>query len=107
VVESRVESEVALIVSEFEWDPRKRLGNLEKHGLDFADAPLIFARQPAILTARQVGSEDRHLAVGLLEGRHVAVIYIERDGAIRVISMRRARPDEQRAYETKDSPLHG
>ena len=94
------------VASEFEWDPRKRQSNLAKHGLDFADAPRIFTRQPAIVAARQVGSEDRYIAVGLLEGLYVAIIYTERDGLIRVISMRRARRDEQRAYERKDSPLH-
>lgn len=26
----------------FEWDPEKRIGNIEKHGIDFIDAAVIF-----------------------------------------------------------------
>jgi uncharacterized DUF497 family protein len=38
----------------FEWDERKRLSNLAKHGLDFLDADLVFgAACYSYVSARQ------------------------------------------------------
>jgi uncharacterized DUF497 family protein len=77
----------------FEWDERKRQSNLAKHGLDFLDAELVFDSYES-----PRGGEDRWVTVGLLEGREVAVVWVERADAIRVISFRRARHEERRQY---------
>ena len=37
----------------YEWDEKKRQTNLEKHGLDFIDAPLVLeAEEKAVFPAR-------------------------------------------------------
>jgi uncharacterized protein len=81
----------------FEWDERKRLSNLAKHGLDFLDAELVFDGSCySYLSPR--GSEARWVTVGLLEGREVAAVWVQRAEAIRLISFRRARHEERRRY---------
>jgi uncharacterized protein len=86
----------------FEWDERKRLVNLAKHGLDFLDADLIF-RGPLYSYSSERRGEDRWVTIGLLEGREVALVWTARDDATRLISFRRARREERRQYRE----LHG
>ena len=81
----------------FEWDERKRLANLAKHGLDFRRATEVFEQSSfSYLSARR--GEDRWVTVGVAHGRLVAVIWTGRSGAFRVIPMRRARREETRQY---------
>ena len=82
----------------YEWDERKRLINLKKHGLDFFDADLVFNSSHVIAPSPH-SSEERFLAIGTFEGRFVAVVYTMRAGAIRVISFRRARNEERDTYQ--------
>lgn len=83
----------------FEWDENKRLGNLEKHGLDVW---AVF-EGPHMVVPSSHASEKRFLVVGVLNGRHVVAVCTMRDDAVRVISFRRARNDEKRNYEA----VHG
>ncbi len=80
-----------------EWDENKRRSNLEKHGLDFLDARLVL-QDNHLLKQTSYSSEQRWLAVGLLEEIEVTIIYTKRQDKIRIISMRRARREERRAY---------
>ena len=82
----------------FEWDERKRLTNLEKHGLDFFDTEAVF-ESPHMVIPSAYHSEQRFLAVGMLDGRFVTVVYTMRDDAIRIISFRRLRHEERRKYQ--------
>ena len=82
----------------FEWDENKRNATLEKHGLDFIDAVKIFKGD--VLTARSPHEdEDRWIAIGLLEGTLIAVIYTLRGGIYRIITARRARKKERDLYD--------
>jgi uncharacterized protein len=81
----------------FEWDERKRLANLAKHGLDFLDADLIFRGEFYRYPSGRRG-EDRWVTVGLLEEREVALVWTVRADARRIISFRRARREERRQY---------
>ncbi|HEV7458559.1 MAG TPA: BrnT family toxin [Roseococcus sp.] len=83
----------------FEWDEAKRLSNLAKHGLDFLDADLVLDGPHLLTEARTVNGEVRYLAIGVITDRHVAMIFTERDGAIRVISLRKARQREREQHE--------
>lgn len=81
----------------FEWDERKSEANLIKHGILFDDASDIFYG-PVILYPSDRKNEERWVAVGALENKLIAVIFTRRAGAIRIISARRARKHEERAY---------
>jgi uncharacterized DUF497 family protein len=84
-------------VAEFEWDPDKSEANLGKHGIDFAGAARVFDG-PVLEERSDRGDEERWKAVGLVEDREIAVIYTLREGRCRIISARRARRNERRAY---------
>jgi uncharacterized protein len=83
----------------FEWDERKRLSNLEKHGLDFLDVLAVFEDSHVEVPSASRGGEERFLAIGTFEGRYVTVVYTARGEAIRVISFRRARHEERQTYQ--------
>ncbi len=86
----------------FEWDSRKRLANLRKHGLDFSDAWKVFAG--LVLNYpddRQDYGETRIRAVGMLDSRVVVIIYTVRTESLRIISMRKANEKEKRGYQER------
>lgn len=85
----------------FDWDEAKRETNLAKHGLDFADAHQAFDLPMfAVPDDREDYGETRYQGIGLLNGNFVALIYTEPDDTtIRLISLRRATPQERRIYE--------
>jgi uncharacterized DUF497 family protein len=84
---------------EFESDAAKRLANIDKHGLDFRDAPLPFEDAHLVAPARSSGDESRWLLIGRLEGLHGGIVFTRRGGAIRVTLMRKARDDERRRHQ--------
>ncbi len=84
---------------DFEWDEAKRLANILKHGIDFDDAVRIFAGWVIHSEdQRRDYGERRYLAFGELDGRVIQIVYTLRNGRHRLISARRARRNERRAY---------
>ncbi|MBR0253570.1 MAG: BrnT family toxin [Synergistaceae bacterium] len=84
---------------QFEWDENKRKINIEKHGIDFADAVKIFdGFTHKIQDKRADYGEDRFVTIGLLNGVEISVINTPRDGKIRIISVRRARVSERKKF---------
>jgi len=85
----------------YEWDPDKRLRNAAKHRLDFVDAwrvlesPVCFDVPTWI-----VQGEQRRMAIAFVpEMRAVlALVYVNRDEAVRCISFRRASRGEREEY---------
>ncbi len=88
---------------EFEWDETKRQSNLAKHGIDFRIARRLFDGRPVVTLRSPYPDEERYLTTGISEDVIITVIWTRRDTAIRIISARRARNGEQRAYRS----LHG
>lgn len=85
----------------FEWDEQKNQANIQKHGLDFADAHKVF-EQPMLvkLDDRQDYGEDRWIGIGLMDVRVVVIVFTEPDeDVIRVISFRKATSNERKRYE--------
>lgn len=82
----------------FEWDEAKRRSNLAKHGLDFGEVQALFDGRPAHTVESPHPREQRSLTTGVLDGRFVTVVWTQRGDAIRLISARRARHGERRAY---------
>jgi len=84
---------------EFEWDEAKSAANLLKHGIDFPCASRVFAVcKAAWLTSYP--AEPRWIIIGPVESRLFTVIYTVREGRTRIISARRARDHERRAYRS-------
>jgi uncharacterized DUF497 family protein len=85
----------------FEWDEAKRLVNLEKHGIDFIDAPELFTGGMVIALDRRIDyGEARFIGFGVLKQRVMAVVFSRRKpNLIRIISLRKANRREQKQYE--------
>ena len=83
----------------FEWDEEKRLINLRKHGIDFADVWRAFENEIySIIDDRFDYGETRFFALGLLSGRIVAISYTETDEVRRIISVRRGNKDDEEKH---------
>lgn len=78
------------------YDPAKRQRTLDERGLDFDDAPAVFAGATLEFedTRRDYG-EFRVICYGLLAGRMVVVCYTPRGGTRHIFSMRKANEREQ------------
>lgn len=84
---------------ELEWDEPKRQWTLQRRGLDFADAGLVFegATFSYIDDSKDYG-EERTVCFGLLRERLIATVYTDRGDRRRIISMRKANKREQREF---------
>jgi len=84
---------------EYEWDARKALANLSKHGVPF-EAVLGFQWNDALILRdeRRDYGEPRFLAYGLIDERLHALVFTPRKGRIRVISLRKANSREVRRW---------
>jgi uncharacterized DUF497 family protein len=79
----------------FTWDEAKRLETLGERGLDFRDAPRVFAEDYLeFLDDRKDYGEVRYIIFGFLEGRRVSIVWTPRGDARRIISMRHAHDEE-------------
>ena len=87
----------------YQWDPKKAASNLEKHGVDLADAVGVFEDEWALtLEEEYVEGEQRFVTMGMdFLGRVLVVVYTYRSEAIRLISARTATRRERRACERK------
>ncbi|OJW53441.1 MAG: hypothetical protein BGO67_01715 [Alphaproteobacteria bacterium 41-28] len=84
---------------EFEWDSKKNKNNIEKHGIDFADAALIFDEDMLVYEdVREDYGEKRFCGIGVLEKIEIFVSYTLRGEKVRIISARKARKDERQKY---------
>ena len=82
-----------------EYNSVKRAATLETRGLDMARAGEVF--DGATLTVeddRRDYGENRYIAIGLLDGAMVVLVWTPRAGTLRVISMRKANERERRLY---------
>jgi uncharacterized protein len=83
----------------FEWDETKRLTNIRKHGIDFADVPAIFRGDTVtVIDDRFEYDATRFLTLGLLKSRVILVVHTESDDMIRIISARKATAYEEKTY---------
>lgn len=84
----------------FEWDDEKAASNLKKHGVPFEEALAIFLDPHRIerYDDREAYGEDRFITVGETNADILVIAYTIRDDTLRIISVRKAKPHEQRDY---------
>ena len=89
-----IPSALEVMAMKITWDERKRLANIRKHGLDFADLHLIFFATAIF----RHGHSDRTLALGMNRGAVIIAVVFRPLGteAFSVISMRPASVQERK-----------
>ncbi len=84
---------------EFVCDPSKSVTNARKHGIDFVAAQAIWRDDMLVEIPARTADEPRWLVVGMIDGKHWSAIVTPRGSAVRLISVRRSRPEEIQLYE--------
>ena len=82
-----------------EWDDNKNRINIQKHGISFETAALVFADEERIEYYDRLHSqdEDRYVVLGCVQGI-LYVVYTMRGEAARLISARMANSRERKIY---------
>ena len=86
----------------YHWDDKKAAGNLSKHGVSFQEAVTVFDDPLFVIFADPDHSlrEKRFIMMGESNRQRLLVVaYTERLNEIRLISARKARPQEREVYE--------
>jgi len=88
-------------VRKFEWDDAKNRENVQRHGIDFADATEVFSHPMLTrLDDRRDYGEDRWIGIGLMKNTVAVVVYVEwiEEERVRFISARGALHHERKRY---------
>ena len=85
---------------EFEFDPNKSAANKKKHGIDFTEAQALWDDPFLLEIPAKTTDEPRYLVVGIISKIHWSGIITYREDKIRIISVRRSRPEEVQLYES-------
>jgi uncharacterized protein len=86
----------------FEWDDRKAIENLKKHGVSFGEATEVFYDPNAVEVedAEHSLDESRFVIIGYSTSRMLYVVFAERHSdMIRIISARPPTASERGIYE--------
>jgi len=84
----------------FEFDHNKSHSNKDKHGIDFEQAKLLWLDSLLVEIPAKTTDESRFLVVGQISEKHWSAIITYRNNNIRIISVRRSRPEEVKIYES-------
>ena len=84
---------------DFELDPEKSKANKIKHGIDFIDAQSLWNDSDLLEIPAKTIDEPRFIVIGKIDKTYWAGIITYRDESIRIISVRRARNEEEALYE--------
>ncbi|MBI1820321.1 MAG: BrnT family toxin [Nitrospirae bacterium] len=81
------------------FDKNKSEWTKENRGVDFMEARKIWSDSDSIsVPAKVIGGETRFLQIGTLKEKVWTVCYTIRNDQIRIISVRRARNEEEEIY---------
>lgn len=83
---------------EFEFDAAKSRANAIEHGIDFVEAQRLRDDLRVEIPARTT-DEMRFLVIGRIDRTHWSAVVTHRGPRIRIISVRRSRPEEVTIHE--------
>ncbi len=86
-----------IIWGHFEWDLQKELKNIEKHGISFEEAALVFADSQRMIIQDELHSftEERFFCIGRTTLGVLTVRFVVRKNLIRIIGAGRWRKGEK------------
>lgn len=83
----------------FEFDETKSAVNKAKHGIDFVEAQALWLDGGHVRITARTDDEPRFVVIGTICDKHWWAVITYRGEAIRLISVRRSRPQEVQLYE--------
>ena len=89
----------------FEWNGKKAVRNLGKHGVSFHEAATVFGDLLSLTFSDPDHSidEERFITIGTSHtGRILMVAHLDRGERIRIISARKATAREREHYEKEE-----
>lgn len=84
---------------EFEFDEEKSRTNKAKHGIDFVEAQALWLDGRLVEVPARTEDEPRFLVVGRIGEQSWSGVITYRGEKVRIISVRRSRPEEVSIYE--------
>ena len=92
----------------FEWDTRKELKNIDKHGVSFEQASYVFSDPYALdkFDEHHSSSEERWIILGKsINETLLLVVHTYRENneieTVRIIGARKATKNEQQTYDSR------
>lgn len=85
---------------DFNFDENKSLSNIEKHGIDFHEAQVLWKDPDLLEIPAKTIDEQRFLVIGKIGDKHWSAVITYRNSNIRIISVRRSRMEEIELYES-------
>ena len=82
----------------FEFDQAKSAANRAKHGVDFVAAQAIWKDPDRLEVPARSVDEPRTQVLGRIDGVLWSAFVTARESRLRIISVRRARDEEEAAY---------
>jgi len=83
---------------DFEFDPEKSIVNKTKHGIDFIETQELWKDPNSLEVTARSETEPRSALIAHFSTKLWTVIFTRRKNKIRIISCRRARDGEKKAY---------
>lgn len=87
-------------MADFEFDPAKSQSNLVKHGIDFVAAQALWNDPDLLEIPARTDDEPRFVVIGHIGSKYWSGVITYRRNVIRLISVRRSRPEEIVFYES-------
>ena len=85
-------------MTHFEFDEKKSISNLNKHGIDFVIAQELWRDPNLIEVQANSTNEPRFLLIGRIAEKQWSAVVTYRGDNIRIISVRRSRKSEVELY---------
>ncbi len=86
----------------FEWNAEKSFGNKKKHGVSFEESLSIWEEMHInVENIAKTKTEFRSATLGKIKGKIYVAIWTKRNNKLRLITVRRARKNEEKIYKEK------
>jgi len=85
---------------QFEFNPRKSELNKTKHGIDFFAAQQLWEDPNRVVVPARTIDKSRYLLIGKVFDKHWSAVFTLREETVRIISVRRSRPEGREIYES-------
>ena len=83
-----------------EFDGNKSESNMQKHGIDFETAKMLWKDPNRVEIPSRWLDESRYILIARLENNLWSAVYTIRENRIRLISVRKSRTNEKEIYDS-------